>query len=466
MPFFNGYQAFLHGLKWYFWLKFQHMFKRVLAKIGKDEQFKDLISGSSVVVLFRVAGMGAGYIFTLLIAREMGAEVTGIYQTVFTVVSLAVTFARLGLGQASVRFIAEARGEKNLAKGQRVYSLASRTVSFTSFLFGGIIFFLSPWLAMKFENPEIENALRAGAVSIPFMTFTSLNADVMRGMRKMTAFAILQNGTLKFLESAVLALVIYLGYTDATTAIWVMVASFGVWALLSFVFRFRYFPMQNRAESDFPLKSLLQVGFPLLLSGAMFMIMSWADVLILSYFRPESEVGVYSIAYKVSILITIPLFAINSMAGPKFSQFKGAGDMKNLLKVAKQSAKLNFITSFPIFVGVMALAGFLMNLFGDEFAGGTSLLYVLALGQLYNASCGSVLNLLNMTGHERKVQRIIVISTLVNLILNILVAGEYGAMGVSITTAISLLLWNTLGMITVKRVYGFWMFPNPFKPVG
>ena len=68
-------------------------------------------------------------------------------------------------------------------------------------------------------------------------------------------------------------------------------------------------------------------------------------------------------------------------------------------------AQLNLYTVGPIFLGILILGPFLIQLFGvDEASTAYPWLVLLALGQLTNAFAGPVLNILNMTGYEKSAQ--------------------------------------------------------------
>ena len=442
------------------------MFRRLLAKVVKDDHFKDLLTGSSTVMLFRVLAMGAGYIFNFVLARGTNAEITGVYATCATIVTLVVTFGKLGLGTSTVKFVAGAAAKEDKATIEKVYVLGMRVLTVSLISLAAVVYLLRNQLADWYSTPLLPEALLFAALVIPFRGWLAFNSEVFRGLKKMASFSLFQPGTVKILEALILVIAFYFGFKEPETAVQVLMISTAVALIISYFVRRRILSITNPSASSFSLKEMFAVSLPMMVSASTYVIMTLLDVLVLGLYQPQAEVGIYNIAFKISSLITVPLFAINSMAAPKFSHFKGLNDKKNLIKVARQSAKLNFLASAPIFLGVIVLSSWLMALFGEEFVAGAILLNILAIGQFYNTSCGSVLNLLNMAGQEKIVRNIVIFTTLVNLGLNILLAKEYGAVGVSWATTASLILWNTLGLFAVKKHYGFWMIPNPFKAAG
>ena len=105
-------------------------------------------------------------------------------------------------------------------------------------------------------------------------------------------------------------------------------------------------------------------------------------------------------------------------------------------------------------------------MYGEEFKIAYRTFYILIIGQLFNTLCGSVLNLLNMTGKEILVSLIILSAAVLNFTLNyylipIMESSKYfnGIEGAAISSTICLIYWNVLGLFFVKKYYGFLMIP-------
>ncbi|MBV1899518.1 MAG: polysaccharide biosynthesis C-terminal domain-containing protein [Cycloclasticus sp.] len=101
-----------------------------------------------------------------------------------------------------------------------------------------------------------------------------------------------------------------------------------------------------------------------------------------------------------------------------------------------------------------------MSFFGADFVKGDVLLCVLTAGQCINVALGSVGYLLIMTGNEKKVKDILLIIGLLNIVISIIAAKYFGAIGVAFATSASMVAWNFLCAIEIRKILGFWMF-NP-----
>jgi O-antigen/teichoic acid export membrane protein len=214
---------------------------------------------------------------------------------------------------------------------------------------------------------------------------------------------------------------------------------------------------------------LMKISLPMMLTSSMFLVLNWTDNLFLGRFLSEDQVGIYFIAFKFGLIISLSLFAVNSIAAPKFSELSSAIDTSKLRKLAMQSVKLNLWSAIPVFVLLIFSAEWLLSLYGSSFVVAKRCVYILAFGQLYNALSGSVLNFLNMTGHEKLVSKIIVSAALLNVVLNYYLIpwfesseGWLGIEGAAISSMMCLIYWNSLGIYFVYKYHGFIMFPTPF----
>ena len=92
--------------------------------------------------------------------------------------------------------------------------------------------------------------------------------------------------------------------------------------------------------------------------------------------------------------------------------------------------------------------------FGAAYGGSGAALGILAIGQLCDAAFGSVVFLLNMTGHERDTVRGLSIGVVVNALLNLALIPLFGINGAAAATALTLLIWNVLLWRAVRRRLG------------
>lgn len=136
---------------------------------------------------------------------------------------------------------------------------------------------------------------------------------------------------------------------------------------------------------------------------------------------------------------------MNILVSPYFAYLYTQRDIKRLQRLVTLNARVAFLLAFPI-VTVIVLWGkdLLRIIFGEEYVLGYAPLSILAVGQLVNASFGSVSELLNMSGHERDTAWGIMVAAGLNILLNLTLIPPFGINGAAMATAITLATWNFL----------------------
>jgi O-antigen/teichoic acid export membrane protein len=439
-----------------------------LSNLNPD--FKKLLTGSGLVMAFKVAGAGAGYVFAYLITSNYGAETFGVFELSLTVLTIATVFGSLGLDGALVRFIPEFVEKKAPEHPRKVYVYALSLALPFSMVLAALLYVFSDDLALKFGNELLGVPFRVTAFLVPFSTWFGINAEAFRGMRHMVEYSIFQRGTVILL--AIAAFFCFKYFTIELDDHLVPLIAFGIGLILLTLISGTSTPRRlsqiisynssDRLIEPLEIRPLLIVAFPMLMSTSMFMIMNWTDTIMIGYYRDEAQVGVYRLAFKVANLITFTQFAISSIAAPMFSSFFAKNDLEGMKRITRDIGYMNLAISTPVFIMMLIFPSFVLDFFGKEFSAGVAPLIVLAIGQIINAICGPVMYILTMTGKEKKARNIIIVASVINLGLNLYLIPIYGLMGAASATAISTVVWNILAVIQIKKEYGFISIPHPF----
>lgn len=217
--------------------------------------------------------------------------------------------------------------------------------------------------------------------------------------------------------------------------------------LFSLYLMFKYIPKNVRFSRNivFECKKWTLSAFVLSIAGGIQLMFGYSDIVILGFFGSDTEVGTYRAAVQFSILITFGLTVINPILHPQFSKLYTLRDMEKLQKlVSMSSLAIFFLALVPALLFVFFGEFFLNLTFGKDYLMGTLALKILIIGQLINATFGSVGALLNMTGHEKDVMRGMIYSFFVYIILCFTFIPLYGIEGAAIANATSLVFWNVI----------------------
>ncbi|RZD17751.1 MAG: flippase [Candidatus Acididesulfobacter diazotrophicus] len=458
------------------------MLKKFKNKINGDLHLKELLKGSSISFAFKIIGMGFGYIFTILLTRNYGTKVMGIYALSLVVLQVGTIIGRLGMDTAVLRFVAEYNSQNKKDIVNEIYKKIIKLVIPISLAISIAIFFLSPYISHYFFHKNyLSNYFRIIAIGIvPYVLFI-INSESLRGLKKIKEYAFLQNMGISFVASIMLGLSLFIvknNYIPVT----IYIISMFLMSLLSFFLWFKKFNLSSNINISEPLKlslnpdnlslgnksheisykNILSISTPMLISGSLSFFLGLIDIIILGIFKTSAEVGIYSVAIKLSSIVVLSLLTINTIAAPKFAEFWVKGDKKGLLKIARQSTKIVFWVSFPILLLMVIFSNYILGFFGQGFRMGEIALIMLTLGQFINAISGSVGYILEMTGFQIFTQNIMIASVIINIILNLLLVPKYGIDGAAFASMITLIFWNLTMGAKVSNILGGWIFYKPF----
>jgi len=422
----------------------------------KDSHLKELLRGGSIAFVFRITGMLTGYVFTLLISRNLGAGAVGVFALSLTVLTVFSVAGRVGLDTALLRFVAEytALDRRDLVK--EVYLKAIKVVVPLTLLLSGLLFFFSTFIAKHvFHKEFLGVSFMLVSFAVLPMVLIFINSESLRGLKKIKEYVFLQNVAVFLFASMILTVALLFTKDENVPVIAYIISLFFV-SVLSLTYWLRSSRLNECARGNgVELKTIMKVSMPLLLSSSLFLIMQWTDTIMLGVFRTEAEVGVYNIALKVAGLTSVALFAVNSIAAPKFAEFYGKGDMEGLGRIARQSTKLIFWTSFPVLLVFLLFPSYILGIFGGEFKAGVYALIILTVGQFVNAISGSVGYILQMTGKQKVFQNIILAASIINIVLNIVLIPGYGINGAAFASMVSMGFWNLSSVLYLKSCFNF-----------
>ena len=106
-----------------------------------------------------------------------------------------------------------------------------------------------------------------------------------------------------------------------------------------------------------------------------------------------------------------------------------------------------------------------MSLFGGDFIRGSSLLSLIILGQFVNISMGSVGLMLQMTGLEKQMRNILIISSLVTFTLYFLFIEKLGLVGLGIVYIFNILFQNFACTYILNKRLSIFLFQKDYLKV-
>ena len=446
-----------------------------LLKVLKDRDFAELFQQGGLSFLIRIAGQLMGFLMSFLIAYYYDAEALGNFMLALIFLRVFTLIPKLGIDTASVKLIASFAKQKKWGSIIIFRKKTLTLVVITSIISSVMMYFLSPILAPLF-NMQSEYLELASFFILP-MSFFVLHYQSLRGLKRIAEFSFFYRVS-QSLFAIISIFIIYQFNQSSEVPIYAYLTSLVLVSFLSFIsYQFWFYKMAEldpeEVIEDLGIKKILKISIPLMLAQSVQFIMAWTDKLMLGNMMEADSVAVYSVAFRFSMIVSVTLMAINSIAAPKFAENFATNNIDRMGNIAMQSAKMIFWTSFPLAVILLIFPDFFMGLYGKEFltSGGVVALQLLVIGRVVNAFSGSVGNLMQMSGQQNNYMLVLFFGAVINVGLNLLLIPEenpfshFGIKGISgaaIASIVSLSFWNLSMVYLVKRRFGFSTIYIPF----
>lgn len=439
---------------------------RCLPAYFSNLHLKELVLGSTVALLFKITGAVCGFLFLILISRFYGTSGTGVYSISFNVLWFASLLGSLGMDTKIVRYASRFAQEQNLQNVSQFYNIAIRMVIPMSILLSVALVAISDHLAVSlFHDRSLGTSFKIMGIALPFYVINSLNVELMRGLKRISVSEYYRNVNV-FAISIILLLLLSLSFNYIYIPVISISVALSVGALMSYRHIRRTFNNNHETSTGKPLckRDILKTSLSMMVSALSAMLIGNVSTIMLGMHSTTDSAGIYSVAYKISILTTPILVVVSVIAAPKFSELYWSGNRADLKNVVSLSSKIIFFLSFPILLATLIFPETLLGLFGNSFITGKHALILLTVGQFVNVSTGLVGFFLNMAGGHVAFRNITVIATFFCIALNNVLIRRYNIEGAAMATMISISLWNIATALYIKVKFNINPIYLPFRP--
>lgn len=406
----------------------------------------EVISG----VAIKVANVGLGLAVTLVLARVLGPEEYGVYAVVLALVLIVSIPSSMGLPNYVVREVARAQhlGQPDRTRG--IVASAVRLALLVSLILVGLMLM---WAFLGQRGDSYRATLLVGAVLVPVMALLQIVAGALRGLDQVTRGLVLAL-TLRMgiFLGLLLTYLVVVGAPTSALAMRLHLAGGGLALGYAAYSWFRFRPAGGEARSvSFGVKEMLASSGVLGLVAGASNLNSNLDVIMLGALTNAETAGTYKLASTGALATVAGLQAVNMVMMPRFARLRD-DDREALQELAARSVRYILITTLPVSILLTLLGRPLIGfVFGPEYSDSYLPMVILIVGQLVSAALGSVIALLNMTGHEVATLRGVLLGTAVNVVLSLALIPRMGAVGAAIATATTLVSWNVYLHLQVRK---------------
>jgi len=389
----------------------------------------------------------------MVLARELGPTEFGLFFAVFTFVSFFGFFKDAGLGYTLVKYIPEFEVKKKYHEIKSAIFSVFIVKLVSSSILGVVLFLLADYLSIHyFKDPLSSTILKFLVLMFIFMTFWEVIRTVFMGFQKMFYYSFMDFLS-NFIVFLIIAALFYCGVgIMAPTYAYVAIGPIMFFICTPLFLKIFNFFGHKGKFSFHMLKRLFSFGLPILLGSMGSTIIAYVDVLVLMYYRTLAEVGIYNVVYPSAMVFLFFGKALANVMLPMVSELWARREKKKVAGALNFLYNNYFVFLMPIIFSVLAFAGLFISIFfGEDYSSGALALQILLIGVVINAFANINNSILVGIGKPRIVTLLVTLSSIINLILDVLLIPKFGIEGAALATTIAFTAWFLLSMHSIGK---------------
>ena len=432
---------------------------KIIQYFSSDKEFNIIFKKTSLSIPIQVLGMICSMSIGVFIARAFGPEGVGIVDLSRRIVDFAVLLSLCGAPLFIVKSIAALLAADNEGEINNFLLSFLFYVVVTSVVLTGLIFLFSDFISAFLENEKLTKYLRIFVLNITPLAITFFFSFGLNGKK----LVVWSTFFLRFFGPFIVVLVFAIIYlfsfkiTLLNTLNLITISNY-VACLITVLFWFKRNPLKN-IKIDLKWKNTLAKSYPFLLIGLFNFIYLKIDIFIIEYFLNTKQVGLYSTAFRLGMLLSIAHIVVARAATPTIAHFIHTKQYFDLEKLLQKFSKALFGIALITFLVFIAFGKKILGIWGDPFVAAYSSLLFIVAAESINILTGYTGIVLVMGNYESLVYKISLLFIPINLLLNIILIPFFGILGAAISYFIVVVSFNIVKYIIVRSKFKI----NPVK---
>ncbi len=419
-------------------------------------------------LLGRASVAGAGTIYQqciafasgMLIARVLGAADYGIFNLARSLVDTTSILTRAGLDIGLQRHFGETRLAADQAARLRVlHQLRLVTALLAVLPVAAVGLGLGRALETHvYHHAGFAQILLCVALMLPFLTDIGVLGGAYRGVLRPVPAILAESVLLPTARLLLIVLLFLAGWrlwavAVGTTAGSVLAAAWLAWRA------HRDFPSRaSPGESWQGARRVIRYSSVMAAAVLVTTLTATMDILMLGRFVPAEQLGQYSLAKTLLLLIGFFAAAFNQGLGALVADRHLRGDRDGMLQVMSLTFRWITLGTLPVFAVFLFWGTELMRLFGPSFVVPQGVVTWLALGQLVVALLGPMGWVLSMTGRHLLEFAILAAGLLLVIVLTAIAVPAWGQLGAAVAAFIAVSFTNGARILWVRRTLSAFPF--------
>ena len=413
-----------------------------------------LVRGSAAAFVIHVFGVGLTYLSQLALARLIGTASYGTYAYVLGLVTLLAYLAALGFDVSLLRFVSAYRSRQawGLVRGVVRYAEQRSVVVGMAIAVAGMLI-VTAW--QDSSSPGVARTFLAGLWLVPVYALLWIRCAKVRAFGGIASSLIpdrvIRDGLL--LGAVLLASLLPAGCFGAPAAmVATLCAAVVGLVLITLIARRRMPRFVAAATPEQAVLAWRRTAIPLIAIAMAEVLINRTGTLALTWAGHPSDAGIYSLAFNLTAIVSLPRVAVNAQFAPMVADHVARGNRTGLQALVNQATLWTMLGATGIAGTLLFMAGPLMlQWFGNDFMVAIPALTVLLCGQVVASSVGSQLFLLTMSGHEALAATVMAIFSGASLVAGVMLVPGFGLIGAAVATSLALVGMNAVMALLVWR---------------
>lgn len=423
---------------------------------------KTVFKNSVFLLSDKLADKVGALFFAIILARLLQPELFGVYQLALSIGFLFTAFTDLGVGSTMIRWVSDALGKKDKTLVRSYYRYLLKIKLLLLFFASTILFFASPFLTYAvFGKPELLLPLQIMAAYISLYSFFSFLHGTFLSLQ-VVQYSVVGRIVFEVSRIIIVPVIVIAGFSVWGAILGTCVAiMFAVLVLLSILIK--KYPYLLRGEiKPIRRRALLTFLSYLTLSSISGLFFTNIDSVMLGFFLANEFVGFYKAASAI-VFSVIGVIAITVIMLPVFTQLESARLKNAFRNVFRYTAMISIPATFML---IWIANPAIKLIYGHEYLPAVLPLTILSF-LVIEGTIGSYFAVL-LTAKElpKYPAKIMIVSSILNIVMNFFMIQWYGMMGAAFATLVTRYFNSIiLGIICKMKLGVSPEFSSVWKPL-
>tara|TARA_B110000305_G_scaffold227014_1_gene275225 strand:- start:8103 stop:9314 length:1212 start_codon:yes stop_codon:yes gene_type:complete len=382
------------------------------------------------------------FFLSLFLTNSFSAEIVGQYDFVRSSLMILSGASLLGTNQAIIYYSGVLTSNKSFGSIKSIYfKMNFLILTACAVLYMPMLMIEKETINQIFNKQGAYELVNLSLRGLIFYSITMLNIDTIRALKHTVISEAFRN-LFRYTPFFIFSVILYIIDQPEDLVVWFL-NSFIVLFIISTIVVYSLFfkkDFPKTVHDHFSSIDILRTSYPMALSAISYFLMQSTDVLFISAYDTFESVAYYSIAVKLATVTALALISVNIVIAPKIASIYNDKNFSELKLILKKATRINVLISLPIIILLICFSEYILSMFGINYILAKNALWILLIAQFFNSITGPSALYLNMTGRQKKLNVILLISLIINVVLNIFLVPTFGMLGAAIATTTSFVL--------------------------